>query len=265
MKSLKVGVFLKQLNSLEYENVFKFSIFLLPSQFLFPVSSPVSWQKDCAGGPESWCQDLQTAVECGAVELCQQTVWKQQPMVSKSIRCNVCKILVSLTGRILQDNCTEVSSLTIPAAFRAIGTENLDSSSTLSPRRISCLTFVHVNADQFCHVCQIVISYIDDELLKNETLIEIGDMLSKGCQVLPDVLMEKCDELVDQYEPGAVRLLVQMMDPNFVCTKIRVCRASEEDLIGADRCVWGPSYWCKNMETAVECHAVEHCKRHIWD
>lgn len=48
-----------------------------------------------------------------------------------------------------------------------------------------------MNADQFCHVCQIVISYIDDELLKNETLIEIGDMLTKGCQVLPDVLMEK--------------------------------------------------------------------------
>ncbi|KYO42445.1 prosaposin isoform B [Alligator mississippiensis] len=508
------------------------------------AASPLSWQKDCAGGPESWCQDLQTAVECGAVEQCQQTVWKQQPV--KSIKCNVCKILVSLTGRILQDNsteeklrvflvkkcqylpfqdwsvkckkmvdngvmillqfgkqilanpqavcgtfrfclsqesqmgalkfqkplqsdgktvmdfpemaspyianvplllypqnkpqqetwqegdvcgtciqliadiqkemkynfflesivaetkeecahlgpnmddkcksyiseyshlvlqlltymkdepkdicglaglCTSQKSVPLMTLFSAKvmsmlnvmepveenqGTEKstplcsvcemviktaenlLENNMTedeivhgiekvcyLLPHGVlgQCKDFVDsygkavvvmlleatnpeaicimlkccpkhstplqternaleqalVNADQFCHVCQIVISYIDDELLKNETLIEIGDMLTKGCQVLPDVLMEKCDELVEQYEPGAVRLLVQMMDPNFVCTKIRVCRASEEDLIGADPCVWGPSYWCKNMETAVECHAVEHCKRHIWN
>lgn len=88
-----------------------------------------------------------------------------------------------------------------------------------------------------------------------------------------------------QYEPEAVRLLVQMMDPNFVCTvsapmpretaagsqgaqgsfllplptssfvmqKIRACDSPGEDPLGSDPCAWGPQYWCKNMATAVEC------------
>ncbi|KAF1396081.1 Prosaposin, partial [Spheniscus humboldti] len=122
-----------------------------------------------------------------------------------------------------------------------------------------------VGTGAFCNVCQIVITYFDNELLKNETLAELGDVLEKGCELLPTPLTGKCEALVVQYEPAAVRLLVQMMDPTFVCTKIRACDSSEEDLLGSDPCAWGPHYWCKNMATAVECHAVEHCRRHLWN
>ncbi|NXU56645.1 SAP protein, partial [Turnix velox] len=123
-----------------------------------------------------------------------------------------------------------------------------------------------VGAGAFCNVCQIVITYFDNELLKNETLSELGDILEKGCELLPAPLTDKCEALVVLYEPAAVRLLVQMMDPNFVCTKIRACDTpEEEDLLGSDPCAWGPQYWCKNMATAMECNAVEHCQRHIWN
>ncbi|KAK4821142.1 hypothetical protein QYF61_014237 [Mycteria americana] len=122
-----------------------------------------------------------------------------------------------------------------------------------------------VGAGAFCNVCQIVITYFDNELLKNETLVELGDVLEKGCELLPTPLTGKCEALVVQYEPAVMRLLVQMMDPTFVCTKIRACDSAEEDLLGSDPCAWGPHYWCKNMATAVECHAVEHCRRHLWN
>ncbi|XP_074965782.1 prosaposin-like [Phalacrocorax aristotelis] len=116
-----------------------------------------------------------------------------------------------------------------------------------------------------CNVCQIVITYFDNELLKNETLVELGDVLEKGCELLPTPLTSKCEALVLQYEPAAVRLLVQMMDPTFVCTKLKACDSAKEDLLGLDPCAWGPQYWCKNMATAVECNAVEHCQRHLWN
>lgn len=99
-------------------------------------------------------------------------------------------------------------------------------------------------AGAFCNVCQILISYLDNELLKNETLTELGDVLEKACELLPgpltstvsgavprgvpnpppqhkahpDPSLLQCEALVVQYEPAAVRLLVQMMDPDFVCT-----------------------------------------------
>uniref|UniRef100_A0A8B9RS75 Prosaposin n=1 Tax=Accipiter nisus TaxID=211598 RepID=A0A8B9RS75_9AVES len=116
-----------------------------------------------------------------------------------------------------------------------------------------------VGAGAFCNVCQIVITYFDNELLKNETDPPPRTPAS------PPLSPSQCEALVVQYEPAAVRLLVQMMDPNFVCTKIRACDSPEEDLLGSDPCAWGPHYWCKNMATAVECHAVEHCRRHLWN
>ncbi|XP_067996421.1 prosaposin-like isoform X2 [Melanerpes formicivorus] len=133
------------------------------------------------------------------------------------------------------------------------------------PGAASLEQLMAVGAGGFCNVCQIIITYFDNELLKNETLAELGDVLEKGCELLPTPFTGTCEALVVQYEPAAVRLLVQMMDPNFICTKLRACDSSEEDLLGSDPCVWGPQYWCKNMATAAECNAVEHCRRHLWN
>uniref|UniRef100_H2ZIM3 Saposin B-type domain-containing protein n=1 Tax=Ciona savignyi TaxID=51511 RepID=H2ZIM3_CIOSA len=35
--------------------------------------------------------------------------------------------------------------------------------------------------------------------------------------------------------------------------------------LGADRCTWGPSYWCKNYGTAKTCGSVKHCKTNYWN
>jgi saposin len=34
--------------------------------------------------------------------------------------------------------------------------------------------------------------------------------------------------------------------------------------LGSDRCTWGPSYWCKGVETAQECNTEEHCRAKVW-
>ncbi|XP_016155063.1 PREDICTED: prosaposin-like isoform X5 [Ficedula albicollis] len=134
-----------------------------------------------------------------------------------------------------------------------------------TPPGAESLERLAVSAGAFCNVCQIVVTYFDNELLKNETLEELGEVLEKGCAMLPMPLTSKCQALVLQYEPAAVRLFVQMMDPTFVCTKLRACDSDKEDLLGSAPCAWGPQYWCKNMATAVECNAVAHCRRHVWN
>ncbi|XP_064370525.1 prosaposin-like [Dromaius novaehollandiae] len=119
-------------------------------------------------------------------------------------------------------------------------------------------------AGAFCNVCQMVFTYLDNELLANETLSELGDALEKGCELLPLPFTGKCEALVVQYEPAAVRLLVQMMDPTFVCTKLRACDSPEEERPDSDPCARGPGYWCSSVATAAACNALEHCKRHVW-
>ncbi|KAJ7324240.1 hypothetical protein JRQ81_017260 [Phrynocephalus forsythii] len=119
------------------------------------------------------------------------------------------------------------------------------------------------NQSEFCHICTVVIKYFDDELGKNLTQAQIGSMLVKGCHLLPEALVYPCDQLVAQYEPAAVRLLIQIMEPTFVCAKLGACPGSH--LVGVEACAWGPSYWCKNSESAAQCQATEYCKRHIWN
>nr|XP_026261574.1 prosaposin isoform X2 [Urocitellus parryii] len=117
----------------------------------------------------------------------------------------------------------------------------------------------------FCEVCKKLVGYLEHNLEKNSTKQEILSALEKGCSFLPEPYQKQCDEFVTEYEPVLVEVLVEVMDPSFVCSKIGACSSARKLLLGAERCVWGPSYWCRNVETAAQCNAVEHCKRHVWN
>ncbi|NXU56644.1 SAP protein, partial [Turnix velox] len=120
-------------------------------------------------------------------------------------------------------------------------------------------------AGGFCDICKMVVAYADKELEKNATTAEIEALLEKVCHFLPESVSDQCVQFVEQYEPMVVQLLAEVMDPTFVCTKLGVCGSAREPLLGDEACVWGPGYWCKNMETAAQCNAVDHCKRHVWN
>ncbi|KAM6184842.1 prosaposin [Rhynchocyon petersi] len=107
----------------------------------------------------------------------------------------------------------------------------------------------------FCEVCKKLVSYMDHNLEKNSTKQEILSALEKGCSFLPDPYEKQCDQFVTEYEPVLIEVLVEVMDPSFVCLKVGACPPSHKRLLGTEKCVWGPSYWCQNMETASQCNA----------
>ncbi|KAM6916421.1 prosaposin [Xenentodon cancila] len=116
----------------------------------------------------------------------------------------------------------------------------------------------------YCEVCKMAVNYIDGILEKNATEAEIEEAVKKVCSFLPDAYQTECDQLIAQYEPMLVQLLLQMLEPDFVCMKLGACPEAVNKLLGAEQCTWGPQYWCKNMETATLCNAVAHCQRHVW-
>lgn len=97
----------------------------------------------------------------------------------------------------------------------------------------------------YCQVCKMAITYVDELLEKNATEAQIEEAVRKACSFLPDSLQTEvrscilslcnfylsswqprinyhvscpqCDQLVEQYEPVLVQLLLQMLDPDFVC------------------------------------------------
>jgi len=116
----------------------------------------------------------------------------------------------------------------------------------------------------FCDVCKMAVRYIDGILEKNATEAQIEDAVRKVCNFMPEAVRTECDQLVEQYEPMLVQLLLQMLDPDFVCMKVGACPEAVRRLLGMEQCSWGPAFWCKNMVTATRCNAVAHCKRHVW-
>ncbi|XP_028323904.1 prosaposin isoform X2 [Gouania willdenowi] len=119
-------------------------------------------------------------------------------------------------------------------------------------------------AGGYCDVCKMAVNYIDGVLEQNITEAKIGEAVRKVCSFLPSSYQTQCDQFVEQYEPMLIQLLLQMMDPDFVCTKVGACPGAVKRLLGTEQCSWGPAFWCKNMETASLCNAVTHCKRHVW-
>ncbi|CAJ1067774.1 prosaposin isoform X2 [Xyrichtys novacula] len=120
------------------------------------------------------------------------------------------------------------------------------------------------DAGGYCQVCKMAVEYIDGILEKNATEAQIEEAVRKACSFLPDAFRTECDQMVEQYEPMLIQLLLQMLEPDFVCMKLGACPEAVQRLLGTEQCSWGPAFWCKNMETATRCNAVAHCKRHVW-
>ncbi|CAL9688064.1 unnamed protein product [Knipowitschia caucasica] len=136
--------------------------------------------------------------------------------------------------------------------------------SSSSGKYIAVLDETRFKVGGYCDVCKLAVNYIDGILEQNATEAQIEEAVKKACNFLPDSLQDECNQLVEQYEPLLVQLLLQMMDPDFVCMRIGACPEAVKKLLGTEKCSWGPKFWCQSMESATLCNAVEHCKRHVW-
>lgn len=136
--------------------------------------------------------------------------------------------------------------------------------------------------DEYCGVCEVVIQYLDSLLEDNKTVANIEKYLEIICNFLPKNYKKQCVDIIDKYGAGIIILLEEIADPKVICTKLGLCDdavsnetvqmlelqpanyKTEQPLLGADKCTWGPSFWCDNMDNAKNCNAVEHCKTYVW-
>lgn len=115
-----------------------------------------------------------------------------------------------------------------------------------------------------CAVCKMIMDYLDNVLGQNSTRQKIEQTLEKICNFIPSVF-DECCAVIDAYGPMILDLLVKEMAPRLVCVEIGLCPGVQKPLLGTEKCMWGPSYWCKDLETAGSCNAIEHCKLHVWN
>ncbi|KAM4636108.1 prosaposin isoform 2-T2 [Discoglossus pictus] len=143
------------------------------------------------------------------------------------------------------------------AALGLCSSEQLKHIGTLQPEK--------VKSGDYCQLCKIVMNYAVEFLEKNTTQEKVKNCLDKVCNYVPVSSRDECHMLIREYEPLLMELLLQELDSNFVCQEIHLCQSAKKPLLGTEKCMWGPGYWCKDLETAQSCNAVEHCRLHVWN
>ncbi|KAM5141599.1 prosaposin [Mantella aurantiaca] len=205
--------------------------------------------------------------------------------------CDLCQLVIENLKKLLDRNCSrghikealEKVCDVLPSKYRSKCKDFVDTYSDLileimeeeaDPKMICmamglCSTrepqMVKLDSSETCEVCKMVMMYLDSILGQNATKEKIKEAIEKICNFLPESMLDQCHSLINTYEDLIIDLLLKEMDPNSVCVKMNLCKEVQKPLLGTEKCMWGPSYWCKDLETAGRCNAIEHCKRHVWN
>ncbi|XP_071537348.1 uncharacterized protein Sap-r isoform X2 [Panulirus ornatus] len=116
-----------------------------------------------------------------------------------------------------------------------------------------------------CQVCKGVVSYIDGRLKDGDYTRTIENILEEVCRFFPKPAEIQCRSLIEVYGPYFPNLLSELGNPDKVCQGIHFCTSdSTEQLLGGEKCTWGPSYWCQTKMHAAACKATTHCETKVW-
>lgn len=75
-----------------------------------------------------------------------------------------------------------------------------------------------------CVLCEFVLSKIDNMLKDKATETEIKDAVNKVCKVMPKTIKDECLQFVKQYGDLVITLLTEELDPEQVCSAIKLCQ-----------------------------------------
>ncbi|CAL4060457.1 unnamed protein product, partial [Meganyctiphanes norvegica] len=122
----------------------------------------------------------------------------------------------------------------------------------------------NVNLDK-CEVCEVVVDYVDQELKTEDVQVSLDTILEEVCKILPKEPKKFCRTMIEVYGPYLANLLAELGNSKAVCQSITMCpKPNHLPLLGAQKCTWGPSYWCQTKMHANACNAVEHCTEKVW-
>ncbi|XP_053547997.1 prosaposin [Bombina bombina] len=216
--------------------------------------------------------------------------------VSDSPQCVACELIIKEIDHLLENNRTEDNirlilekvCYVVPKSYRQQCIDLVDAYTNalveilleeVSPHMACCalglcsakqpqnvkLSPTKVQGGGYCDLCKMAMNYVVEFLEKKSTEQQIESTLEKVCNFMPEQMQDECRALISEYEPLMIQLLLEELDSNFVCQKLHLCQNAKRPLLGNEKCMWGPSYWCKDLETAALCNTIEHCRRHVWD
>nr|XP_020458197.1 pulmonary surfactant-associated protein B isoform X1 [Monopterus albus] len=115
-----------------------------------------------------------------------------------------------------------------------------------------------------CDSCRTLAVLSRVHLGLNCTEPQTSSFLQSVCVNHPDAI-PKCEAFTKIYGSQLQKFLGNQMDGPHACERAGLCIALKKlEPLGKNRCTWGPSYWCKDMETAQKCGNQAFCEKYMW-
>ncbi|XP_059192990.1 surfactant protein Bb isoform X2 [Centropristis striata] len=115
-----------------------------------------------------------------------------------------------------------------------------------------------------CESCRTLAVLSRLHLGLNSTEHQTSSFLQSVCVHHPNAI-PKCDAFTKIYGSRLQKVLGNQMDVPHACERADLCVASKKvEPLGNNRCTWGPSYWCKDLQTAQKCGNQAFCEKYMW-
>ncbi|XP_070690335.1 prosaposin-like [Pempheris klunzingeri] len=115
-----------------------------------------------------------------------------------------------------------------------------------------------------CESCRTLAVLSRLHLGPNSTEPQTSSFLQSVCVHHPNAI-PKCEAFTNIYGFRLQKVLGNQMDAPHACERADLCGASRKvEPLGKNRCSWGPSYWCKDIQTAQKCGNQAYCEKYMW-
>ncbi|XP_031712194.1 surfactant protein Bb [Anarrhichthys ocellatus] len=115
-----------------------------------------------------------------------------------------------------------------------------------------------------CEFCRTLAVLSRLHLGLNSTEPQTSSFLQSVCVLHPNAI-PKCEAFIQIYSSRLQKVLGNQMDAQHPCERAGLCVAVKKlEPLGKNRCTWGPSYWCKDIQTAQKCGNQAFCEKYMW-
>ncbi|KAM4749079.1 pulmonary surfactant-associated protein B [Rhinophrynus dorsalis] len=120
-----------------------------------------------------------------------------------------------------------------------------------------------LTSDLTCDTCLTVTSLMKSTIDRNVTQAEVVAAILRVCTD-PSLDSKECQTFLQKHQTELSQFLHKPWDNKMTCQAVGACPAHPKATPEDSGCAVGPSYWCRSLDTAKECQAVNHCLTHVW-
>jgi saposin len=74
-----------------------------------------------------------------------------------------------------------------------------------------------------CQICDLVITYVEQLLVQNNTISDVEAKVQELCKVAPQPVDKLCNSIVQFYLPSMINWIVQEENPQVFCSSVKLC------------------------------------------